>query len=99
MPNDAETWFLTYGADEAAIDFLYKIPQIADLISGKSTKVVTYENYLSLIASSSSGANDPESLEGVGAVRIFHPKPMGHQIIAGKLASAIKTSSVIPKTK
>ncbi|KAL8914278.1 MAG: hypothetical protein Q9171_001060 [Xanthocarpia ochracea] len=88
-PNDAETWFLTYGADQAALgDFLNSIPQIRDLLSGRSNKTMSYDTLYRLILDAP--GNDKEKRDTlVGLVRVFHPKVAGHMAIARRLRPVV----------
>lgn len=88
-PGDPDTWFLTYGSDEAAIgDFLNSIPRIHSLLSGQSNDTLGESEFYQLISEAAEG--DPTKvILGAGAVRIFHPKPIAHRVIAEQLRLAI----------
>ncbi|KAL8801416.1 MAG: hypothetical protein Q9182_004480 [Xanthomendoza sp. 2 TL-2023] len=88
-PNDANTWFLTYGADEAVIgDFLDSIPQIHDVFRGHSNKTLSYDTLLQLVLNAT--ADDKEKiLVGGYLVRIFHPKLDGQRAIEERVRSVV----------
>ncbi|KAL8752518.1 MAG: hypothetical protein Q9184_005707 [Pyrenodesmia sp. 2 TL-2023] len=88
-PNDPDTWFYTFGSDEATIGkFLNGIPQINGLLSGESNETMSDSEFLQLINQAANG-DAAKEVDGVGAYRIFHPKPPGHQVIAEALNTAI----------
>jgi hypothetical protein len=97
-PEDPNTWFLTYGSDEAAIgDFLNSIPRIHSLLSGQSNNTLSESEFYQLISEAAEG--DPTKvILGAGAVQIFHPKPVGHQVIAEQLRLAILATRALSST-
>ncbi|KAL8753886.1 MAG: hypothetical protein Q9184_005285 [Pyrenodesmia sp. 2 TL-2023] len=64
-PDDAETWFFTYGANEAAIgDFLSSIPQVQDAFSGRSNGTMSDGALLRLLAEAA--GDDPVKMDLIG---------------------------------
>lgn len=97
-PEDPNTWFFTYGSDEAAIgDFLNSIPQVHGLLSGQSNRTLSENEFYQLI-SDAAGGDSTKVVNGAGAVRIFHPKPVGHQVIAEQLRLAILSARALSPT-
>lgn len=97
-PNaqDPDTWFLTYGSDEAAIeDFLNSIPRIHDLLSGQSNNTLSESEFNQLI-SEATGGDQVKAALGEALFRVFHPKPAGHQVIAEQLMLAILATRALP---
>jgi len=94
-PEDPDTWFLTYGSDAAAIgDFLNSIPRLHGLLSGQSNETLSESEFYQLI-SEAAGGDLTKVLLGAGAVRVFHPKPVGHQAIAEQLRLAISATRAL----
>lgn len=96
-PDDPNTWFFTFGSNEAAVGkFLNSIPQVHALLSGQSNQSMTYDEFFHVV-SEAAGDNEGKRENGVGAFRIFHPKPMGHSVIASilrnKISAAARTSA------
>ncbi|KAI4169785.1 MAG: hypothetical protein LQ343_005434 [Gyalolechia ehrenbergii] len=88
-PRDPDTWFFTFGSNEAAVGrFLHSIPQIHQLLSGQSNETMTYDEFFRVI-SEAAGDNRGERENGAGAFRIFHPKPVGHMVIERVLRHAV----------
>ncbi|KAL8716869.1 MAG: hypothetical protein Q9225_005829 [Loekoesia sp. 1 TL-2023] len=97
-PDDPDTWFFTFGSNEATIgDFLNSIPRINDLLSGRSDEIVSDHDFFRLI-SVAAGDDESKRDNGVGAYRIFHPKPAGHRVIERRLRSAIVSARALPQT-
>ncbi|KAI4232219.1 MAG: hypothetical protein L6R40_007467 [Gallowayella cf. fulva] len=88
-PNDVDTWFFTYGADQAAIgDFLDSIPQIHDVFSGHSNRTMSYDTLFRLVLDAT--ADDKEKNDMlVGLTRIFHPKLDGQRAIERRLRNVV----------
>ncbi|KAL8915870.1 MAG: hypothetical protein Q9208_008817 [Pyrenodesmia sp. 3 TL-2023] len=98
-PDDAETWFFTYGANEAAIgDFLSSIPQVEDAFSGRSNQTMSNDALLRLLVEAA--GDDPVKMDLVGDLtRVFHPKPAGHRAIERRLRGfllATRTPLTLP---
>ncbi|KAL8891334.1 MAG: hypothetical protein Q9192_005757 [Flavoplaca navasiana] len=88
-PNDAETWFFTYGANQAAIgDFLDSIPQVQEVLSGYSNRTMSYAALLQVIAEAA-GDNKEKRDILVDLTRVFHPKLAGHRIIERRLRNVV----------
>lgn len=95
-PDDAETWFFTYGADEAAIgDFLSSIPQVQDAFSGRLNRTMSYGALLQIIAEAA--GDDPVKMDILGDLtRVFHPKSAGHRVIEQRTRDVILATRARP---
>ncbi|KAL8896604.1 MAG: hypothetical protein Q9207_007637 [Kuettlingeria erythrocarpa] len=88
-PNDAETWFFTYGANQAAIaDFLDSIPQVQEVFSGHSNRTMSYAALLQIIAEAAGNNKEKRDIL-VDLTRVFHPKLAGHRIIERRLRGVV----------
>ncbi|KAL8682673.1 MAG: hypothetical protein Q9186_001269 [Xanthomendoza sp. 1 TL-2023] len=94
-PNDAATWFFTYGANQAAIgDFLDSIPQIHDVFSGHSNRTISYDTLFRLVLNAT--ADDKEKSDMlVDLTRVFHPKLDGQRAIEEKLRRVVLASRLL----
>ncbi|KAL8864430.1 MAG: hypothetical protein Q9174_007360, partial [Haloplaca sp. 1 TL-2023] len=95
-PNDAETWFFTYGANQAAIgNFLDSIPQVQEVFGGHSNRTMSYAELVQVIAEAA--GNDQEKRDIlVDLTRVFHPKLAGHRIIERRLRDVVIATRARP---
>lgn len=90
-PNakDPDTWFLTFGSEAATMgDFPNSVPRLRDLLSGQSNETISESEYLQFIGEAAQG-DRPKMASGLEPLRTFHPKAIGHQIIAWEVMSKI----------
>ncbi|KAL8811577.1 MAG: hypothetical protein Q9200_001694 [Gallowayella weberi] len=94
-PDDANTWFLTYGSHEAEIgDFLDSIPQIHDVLNGHSNRTFSYDTFVRLILNAT--ADDEEKMRVGGYLtRVFHPTLDGQRAIEERLRNVVLATRIL----
>ncbi|KAL8989940.1 MAG: hypothetical protein Q9169_008244 [Polycauliona sp. 2 TL-2023] len=97
-PNDADTWFFTYGADQDRIgEFLEGIPAIRDLLWGKTNRTMSFETVYRLVLSAEKeGWGEKEKKDVlVDLTRVFHPKVQGHRAIERRVRDVVLRSRAV----
>ena len=99
-PNaqDPETWFFAWDTkDDPEVEQLSgKLPAYTSTISNDSKPSGTFKTDSEYINALLDAAGDDPKLRGYisDTVRVFHPKPAGHQAIRGALLKAIDAAGI-----